>query len=87
MHPGNYLEGHVGDSLHIWCECYPRTSPFDIGKEELDFDRSRGIYDYRIDEDGHGVTLYLKKAGTGIIYMSAGEPINRSGMVLVCVNP
>ena len=86
MHPGNYVEGHPGDSLHIWCECYPRTSPFDIGKEELDFDRSRGIYDYRIDEDGHGVTLYLKKAGTGIIYMSAGEPINRSGMVLVCVD-
>lgn len=87
MHPGNYVEGHAGDSLHIWCECYPRTSPFDIGKEELDFDRSRGIYDYRIDEDGHGVTLYLKKPGTGIIYMSAGAPINRSGMVLVCVNP
>lgn len=87
MHPGNYVEGHAGDSLHIWCECYPRTSPFDIGKEELDFDRSRGIYDYRIDEDGHGVTLYLKKPGTGIIYMSAGDPINRSGMVLVCVNP
>ncbi len=87
MHPGNYVEGHVGDSLHIWCECYPRTSPFDVGKEELDFDKSRGIYDYSIDEDGHGVTLYLKKAGTGIIYMSAGEPINRSGMVLVYVNP
>lgn len=87
IHPGNYVEGHVGDTLHIWCECYPRTSPFDIGKEELDFDKERGIYDYRIDEDGHGVTLYLKRPGTGIIYMSAGQPINRSGMVLVCVNP
>ena len=87
LHPGNYVEGHVGDSLHIWCECYPRTSPFDIGKEELDFDKDRGIYDYSIDEEGHGVTLYLRKPGTGIIYMSAGEPISRSGMVLVCVDP
>lgn len=87
IHPGNYVEGHVGDTLHIWCECYPRTSPFDIGKEELDFDKGRGIYDYRIDEDGHGVTLYLRKPGTGILYMSAGEPISRNGMVLVCVNP
>ncbi len=87
MHPGNYVEGHVGDTLHIWCECYPKTAPFDPGYEELDYDKSRGIYDYTVDEDGHGVTLYLKKAGTGIVYMSAGHPINRSGMTIVCVIP
>lgn len=87
MHPGDYVEGHVGDSVRIWCECYPRTSPFDPGVEELDYDRNRGIYDYRIDDDRHGVTLYLKKPGTGIVYMSAGEPIDRSGMVIVSVKP
>ena len=87
MHPGDYVEGHVGDSLHIWCECYPRTAPFDPGIEELDFDKGRGIYDYRVDDDRHGVTLYLKKPGTGIVYMSAGEPIERSGMVIVRVDP
>lgn len=87
MHPGEYAEGHVGDSLRIWCECYPRTAPFDPGYEELNFDKGRGIYDYRVDDDGHGVTLYLKKPGSGIVYMSAGEPINRSGMVLVNVKP
>jgi hypothetical protein len=87
MHPGEYAEGHVGDSLRIWCECYPRTAPFDPGYEELNFDKGRGIYDYRVDDDGHGVTLYLKKPGSGIVYMSAGEPINRSGMVLVKVKP
>lgn len=87
MHPGDYAEGSVGDSLRIWCECYPRTAPFDPGLEELDYDRSRGIYDYKVDDDMHGVTLYLKKAGTGIVYMSAGDPINRSGMVFVRVNP
>ena len=87
MHPGEYVEGHAGDTLRIWCECYPRTAPFDPGYEELNFDKSRGIYDYRVDEDGHGVTLFLKKPGSGIVYMSAGEPINRSGMVLVKVKP
>ena len=87
MHPEDYIEGHVGDTLHVWCECYPRTAPFDPGYEELNYDRSRGIYDYSIDEDGHGVRLFLKKAGTGIVYMSAGAPINQSGMVIVYVNP
>ena len=87
MHPENYVEGHVGDTLRIWCECYPKTAPFDPGYEELNYDKSRGIYDYAVDDDGHGVTLYLKKAGTGIVYMSAGAPINQSGMVIVYVNP
>ena len=87
MHPGDYVEGKVGESLHIWCECYPKSAPFSPGLEELDYDKSRGIYDYQIDEDGHGVMLYLKKPGTGIVYMQAGEPINESGMVLVRVNP
>lgn len=87
MHPGDYVEGHVGDTLRVWCECYPKTSPFDPGMEELEYDRQRGIYDYMIDEDHHGVTLYLRKPGVGIVYMTAGAPINRSGMVLVCVNP
>lgn len=87
MHPGEYVEGHVGDTIRVWCECYPKTSPFDPGREELEYDRQRGIYGYTIDEDNHGVTLYLRKPGTGIVYMSAGAPINRSGMVLICVNP
>ena len=87
MQPGEYVEGHVGDTLRVWCECYPRTSPFDPGLEELEYDKARGIYDYKVDDDRHGVTLYLKKSGTGIIYMTAGEPVDASGMVLVCVLP
>lgn len=85
--PGGLVEGHVGDTVRVWCECYPRTAPFDPGYEELAYDKSRGIYDYKVDDDGHGVTLYLKKPGAGIVYMSAGEPINRSGMALINVLP
>lgn len=87
MYPGSYVSGKVGDSIHVWCEFFPPNAPFDPGYEELDYDRSRGIYDYKMDEDGHGVTLYLKKPGTGIVFMSAGDPVNESGMTLVEVNP
>ena len=87
LHPGSYIEGKVGEDIHIWCDFYPRSTEFDVGKEELEYDRNRGIYDYTIDENGHGVTLHLKKPGTGIVYMSAGEPINCSKMAIIVVSP
>ena len=85
--PGDFIEGHVGDTVRVWCECYPRTSPFDPGYEELNFDKGRGIYDYKVDDDRHGVTLYLKNPGTGIVYMTAGPPIDRSGLAIIYVKP
>lgn len=83
--PSDIVTGKVGDTLRVWCNCYPKTAPFDPGYEELEFDKKRGIYDYSVDDDKHGVTLFLKKPGTGIIYMTAGDPINQNGMVLVVV--
>ena len=85
--PSDFIEGHVGDTVRVWCECYPRTSPFNPGYEELDFDKGRGVYDYKVDEDRHGVTLYLKNPGTGIVYMTAGPPIDKSGMAIIYVKP
>ena len=87
IYPADYIEGHVGDELHIWCDFFPPNAPFDPGYEELEFDKSRGIYDYEADTDGYGVTLTLLKPGIGIVYMSAGEPVNESGMVIVRVLP
>ena len=86
-YPESYIRGDIGDVIHLGCNFTPEDAPFDVGLEYMQNDKKEGIYDYVIDEDGHGVTLYLKKPGTGIIYMSAGAPINRSGMVLVYVNP
>lgn len=86
MYPGDYIEGKVGDKIHIWCEFFPPNAPFDPGMEELNYDKGRGIYDYKLDENGHGVTLTLKNPGTGIVYMTAGAPVNESGMVIVVVN-
>lgn len=87
IYPGSYITGKVGDSIHIWCEFFPPYAPFDLGYEELNYDKGRGIYDYTVDKDGHGVTLLLKKSGSGILYMSAGAPVNESGIVIVEVNP
>lgn len=85
MYPGDFIEGDIGDEIRIWCEFFPPNAPFDPGYEELNFDKSRGIYDYEVDPDGKGVTLYLRNPGTGIVYMTAGAPINRSGMTIVVV--
>lgn len=87
MYPGSYMEGRVGERLHIWCETLPPDADVDIGMEELEFEKERGIFDYVADEDGRGFVLSLKKPGTAIVYMSAGYPINESIMGVIVVNP
>lgn len=84
--PDSYQKGEIGDTLHLWCEFYPPHAAFDVGLEELEHDKKEGIYDYLIDEDGHGVRLILKNPGVGIIYMQAGSPVNESAMWVVVVN-
>ena len=83
MNPSGYLQANVGDIIHVSCRFKPEYAPFDIGIEELEFDKERGIYDYETDDDGHGVTLRLKSPGTGLLYMSAGPPINEAGMLVI----
>lgn len=86
LYPGVYIEGKVGDSVHVWCEFFPPNAPFDIGLEELETDRNRGIYDYVIDADGRGVVLTLKDTGSGLLYMEVGEPINKAEAVFLSVS-
>lgn len=84
--PESYIRGDIGDTLHLYCEFYPPYAPFEIDMEELEYDRKNGVYDYIIDEDGHGVRLILTGPGTGIVYMEAGEPVNEAAMWVVEVN-
>ena len=84
--PESFIIGEIGDTLHLWCEFYPPHAKFDVGLEELEHDKAEGIYDYIIDEDGHGVRLILKNPGVGIVYMQAGPPVNESAMWFVVVN-
>ena len=86
QYPGNYLRGNIGDIIHLGCRLTPSWAPLDIGIEYLEADKSEGIYDYVIDEDGHGVTLTLKGSGTGLIYMEAGDPINDAALFFIEVN-
>ena len=49
-------------------------------------DKKEGIYDFEIDEDGHGAVLTLTGPGRGLIYMEAGEPVNEAAMWIIEVN-
>lgn len=86
MVPSGYMQGNIGDTVSVRCNFHPSDADFDIGLEELEYDKERGIYDYIVDEDGRGVTLILRSQGRGILYMSAGTPINETGMLVIEVN-
>lgn len=87
LHPGQFITGKTGDSIHIWCELYPEDTPLDICREDLDYDVERGIYSYQLDPDGHGVTLTLKDGGTGMFTIDAASPIDQGFLVMIVVNP
>lgn len=87
LYPGNLITGTNGERVHIWCETYPENCELDICKDDLDYDVERGIYDYEMDADGHGVTLTLKENGTGMFTIDAGPPVNDGFLVIVVVNP
>lgn len=84
--PGTYIEGKVGESIRIRAETTPPNAFMQIGLEELEFDKERGIYDYAIDDDGRGVTLELKSRGSGILYFEAGYPTSDSAAAVIVVN-
>lgn len=86
QYPSDYIRGNIGEKVHIGCKITPSNAPFDIGLDYLEYDKERGIYDYEIDPDGHGVTLTLTGPGTGLIYMEAGAPIDDTALFLIEVN-
>ncbi len=84
--PSTYIRGKVGDVVDVRVTTVPEDAPLDLGYEELEFDRERGIYDYVPDSDGRGVTLTLMKSGTGLLYFEAGAPVNDAALVMVEVD-
>ena len=85
-YPSDYIRGNIGDKIHIWCEFSPESAPFDVGISYMEDDKAEGIYDYKIDADGHGATLTLTGPGRGLIYMEAGEPVNDAALFIIEVN-
>ena len=86
QYPADYIRGDIGEKIHIGCKITPSNAPFDIGLDYLEYDKNRGIYNYEVDSDGHGVTLTLTGPGTGLIYMEAGAPIDDTALFLIEVN-
>ena len=70
----------------MWAETDPAGARLTFGKEELEYDKSRGLYDYTMDKDGHGVTLHLKNKGSGIVYIEAGAPVSDAAMAVIVIN-
>ena len=86
IYPGNFIRGKIGETIHVRCEYFPPSASFDIGEDYLETDRERGIYDYRIDDDGKGVVLNLKDNGSGLIYMETGYPLSQGEMIVIVVD-
>ena len=84
--PGNFIRCRKGDIIEIQCNFFPQDAPFDIGIEELEYDKSRGIYDYALGGDGKSVTLYTKERGSGLLYMEAGYPVNQAELVVIVID-
>ena len=84
--PGNFIRCRQGDIISFQVDYFPDDAAFDIGIEELEYDKNRGIYDYEISEDGKSVTLYTKSRGSGLLYMEAGYPINDAEMIVLVID-
>lgn len=85
-YPTDYIRGDIGDEIHIWCEFSPCDAPFDVGIAYMEDDKAAGLYDYKLDADGHGATLTLTGPGRGLIYMEAGEPVNDAALFIIEIN-
>ena len=85
-YPADYIQGDIGDKIHIWCDFSPSDTPFDVGISYMEDDKAEGIYDYELDADGHGAVLTLTGPGMGLIYMEAGVPVNEAALFIIIVN-
>jgi hypothetical protein len=85
-YPESYIRGDIGDVIHLGCNFTPEDAPFDVGLEYMQNDKKEGIYDYVIDEDGHGAVITLTGPGSGLIYMSVGPPVNEAALWFIEVN-
>ena len=76
----------MGDIVHIRVDSDPADALVNIGKEELEFDRNNGIYDYELDEDGRGVVLRLESRGSGLLYVEGGYPSSDAAIIVIVVS-
>ena len=85
FHPGDYISGNVGDTVHVWCDVYPPDTPVVWDWELIDGDVQRGIYQYSIDPDGHGLLLTLTGRGTGMVYVDVKGIVDDAFLCVIVV--
>ena len=88
LYPGNYVECRLGESVHIRTECYPAGMSSTFNAESLyNHSVERGMFSYRLGEDGRSITLTALKKGSSMIDIDYGPPLNESHWVLVVCEP
>ena len=88
LHPAAYNVCTVSDTFHLWCDVFPEEASVKIELLAYDDDeRVAALYDYEIDENGHGLRLMPHKDGTALIYFKAGPPVSKDTLAMVVFNP
>ena len=85
FYPGDYISGSVGDKVHVWCDVYPPDTPVEWDWELIDGDTERGIYQYEVDPDGHGLVLTLTGRGTGMVYVEVKGIVEEAFLCVIVV--
>ena len=86
FYPGDFVSGYIGDKVHVWCDVYPQDTPVEWDWELIDGDVQRGIYDYVIDEDGHGLEFTLTGKGTGMVYVEVKGIVDEAFLCVIVVH-
>jgi len=87
FYPATYIETHIGEKVHLWCEYSPPYAELEIDSEFLEDSRESGIWTYELDEDGCGVTLTITGGGMALAYFEVGEPVNESSLCVIISEP
>lgn len=87
LSPAAYNERLPTDSIHLRLDLFPEDTPVRIENLGYEDENIAAVYDYRIDDDGHGIVLRAKKHGTAHILFSAGPPISRDTLAFVVFHP
>ncbi|MBQ7194210.1 MAG: FimB/Mfa2 family fimbrial subunit [Bacteroidales bacterium] len=87
IYPGTIISGEVGTKVHLWCEVYPEDTEVVINRDDLEYEKSRGLIDYSMDTDGHGAVLRLLSPGTSLINVDCGPPVSDGSFVILVIHP
>ena len=88
VYPADYIEWSVGEEVTLRAECFPERTLCTFRQESL-FTQSveRGMFSYRLGEDGHSITLKALKKGSSMVDIDFGPPINDTHWVLLVCDP